>query len=658
MVPEKPYKILVVDDEPQLERLVRQRFRSQIKEGRFDFHFAFDGLDALEMVRKDATINMLLCDINMPRLDGLSLLETLREEKPLLKTVIVSAYGDMKNIRIAMNRGAFDFITKPIDFADLEVTIIKTLDAVAELVQSERAKALEGENQKLQEIDRLKTEFFTNISHEFRTPLTIIRGMAEQIVEKPKSWLHQGVTLIQRNTDQLLDLVNQILELRKLEAGKLKLNIVQMDLVPLLNYLASSYETIAQIHDIEFHYSTSVTSLVMDFDRRAVSRIIQNVLSNAIKFTSAGGKITLQVRKSNGALLISIEDTGSGIRPEALPHIFERFFRGSDHTGENMGTGIGLALAYQLVHAVGGQISVESVWKKGSTFLIKLPIHTASETTRDRSVPSDTYFPVHEPPELAISNPSLENDLPTILIIEDNREIADYLGVCLESRYHLTFAVDGNDGVEKASAEIPDLVICDVMMPEKDGFEVCKILKEDLQTNHIPIILLTAKADETSKLSGLAHGADAYLTKPFDRAELLIRIQHLLELRTKLHQRYSSVQTLAQNRVEKEEPQDEFILSVHRLIHENLDNENFSIHQLGRAIGASRTQMHRKIKALTGKSTSLYIRSLRLEKAKDLLANSKLNISQVAYEVGFKDAKYFSRTFTDAYGMSPKAWRK
>ena len=498
-----PYKILVVDDEPQLERLIRQRFRTQIKEGRYDFNFAFDGLEALDMVRKDASVNMLLCDINMPRLDGLSLLERLREEKPLLKTVIVSAYGDMKNIRIAMNRGAFDFITKPIDFADLEITINKTLDALAELVESEKAKALEGENVKLQEIDRLKTEFFTNISHEFRTPLTIIRGMAEQIAEKPKSWLYKGVTLIQKNTDQLLDLVNQILELRKLEAGKLKLNTVQTDIVPVLDYLASSYETIAQIHDIAFDYSTNVQTLVMDFDQRAVSRIIQNILSNAIKFSSAGGQISFQVKKSVDELLISIADTGSGIKPEALPFIFERFFRGVDRfEGGTTGTGIGLALVHQLVQAVGGQISVDSTWKEGSTFQILLPIHLDSEPYLANRLPSDIYFPKQEPIELTLHNVGLEEDLPSILIIEDNPEIAHYLGVCLESRYLLSFAADGNEGVKKALDEIPDMIISDIMMPGKDGFEVCKILKQDPHSNHIPIILLTAKADDDSKLTG------------------------------------------------------------------------------------------------------------------------------------------------------------
>ncbi|MEN0005850.1 MAG: response regulator [Bacteroidota bacterium] len=649
-------KILVVDDEPQFERLILQRFRKRIRAGEYAFSFAQNGQEALDKVAAEGPFDMVLSDINMPVMDGLTLIARLKEAYPLLKTVIVSAYGDMKNIRTAMSRGAFDFVTKPIEFTDLQATMEKTLEEAAMIKEAAQARELAASNERLQALDRLKTQFFTNISHEFRTPLTVISGMAEQIELYPDRWLGKGLNMIKRNTGSLLDLVNQILDLRKLETGNMSLKLIQADVIAYLNYLCETFQYFAETRDIKLHFIANPTTLEMDFDQEKLLRIFSNLVDNAIKYTPEGGNVYVLVDRVENQLQLKVRDTGHGIAAEQVEQVFNRFFTSADADGsEQKGTGIGLSLVHELVKLLEGSIEVGSIVGEGTTFKVLLPIrNTAPKQLIDQELSN-------KGPQLNESSLTLptitagDTELPRVLVVEDNPDVAQYILACLEGHYQLDRAADGQEGIEKALEEIPDLIVSDVMMPRKDGLELCQTLKADERTSHIPIVLLTAKADIESRLAGLEKGADAYLAKPFDRKELLVRLEKLIELRERMQARYSSG---AFSEAEEAPPEDPFVVKLKAAINENIDDENFGVLELCSALALSRTQLHRKVKALTGRSTSNFVRIIRLAKAKELLRTSDLNISQVAYEVGFRDPKYFSRTFAQEYGESPNQFRK
>ena len=523
------------------------------------------------------------------------------------------------------------------------------------------------EMENLKALDIFKNEFYTNITHEFRTPLTIISGMAGQIMENPKIWGKKGGEMIKQNSANLLNLVNQILDLRKLEAKELKLNLVQGDVVKYLHYLTQSYDPYAQSKGLQLHFLPDSEKLVMDYDPEKLLRIVSNLLSNAVKYTTDNGHVYFHVNQSteNGQafLQLRVEDTGTGITADQLPHIFDRFYQvDNSTTRKGEGTGIGLALTKELVKLMNGNIDVKSTLGKGTTFTVSLPVTNDSPITEvltpevgqlDSSIAPDLNTkPVATKEKQADKQPAVE--LPTLLIVEDNPDIRQFLVACLENNYQLETATNGQEGIDLALEIVPDLIVSDVMMPEKDGFELTEILKNDERTSHIPIILLTAKADMESKISGLKTGADAYLTKPFEQEELMVRLEKLFELRQKLQNRYRSFEpeTVPENK------EDEFVQKVRQAVLENISDDTFGIAQLCRAVGLSRAQLHNKLKALTGQSTSIIVRSIRLHKAKELLESSDLNVSEVGYEVGFKNPSHFSSAYQEEFGVSPNKTRK
>ena len=520
------------------------------------------------------------------------------------------------------------------------------------------------QKEKLEELDVLKSQFFTNISHEFRTPLTIISGMIDQVKTKPDLWLEKGSQMIKQNTLSLLNLVNQILDLRKLESGALKLDLVQGDIIQYLRYITESYQSYADNNGLKLHFLAARPKLIMDYDPDKILRVVSNLLSNAVKYTVDGGDIYFHIDTKTendiGQLQIRIQDTGSGIPESQLKHIFDRFYQVDDSgiyrdTQKSGGTGIGLALTKEFVKLMHGDIEVDSELGVGTTFSIKLPI-------TNNSTVSEAFSPIEAPTiqaaDMVISNVpqnigNLKNEKPLLLIVEDNIDVQQFLIACLKEDYQLLIEDNGQKGIDVAIEQVPALIVSDVMMPVKDGFELCDILKKDERTSHIPIILLTAKADMDSKISGLEKGADAYLTKPFEQRELLIRLKKLLELRIELQAQYRSL-----NPNDKNHPEDIFIQKVRMAIEKNISDENFGIIQLCRVIALSRAQLHNKIKALTGLSTSFFIRSIRLQKAKQLLETTDLNVSEIAYEVGFKSSAYFSTVYLEEYGVSPSKTRK
>lgn len=523
--------------------------------------------------------------------------------------------------------------------------------------------------QKASEIKRLsdaKTQLYTNIAHEFRTPLTVIKGMADQIAIDPDRWVHDGVPMIHRNTVRLLDLVNQMLELRKLESGDASLNYGQADVIPYIRYLVSSIESLATQKEITMYFQADVQSCMMDYDQEKLQRIVINLVSNAIKYTPAHGEVNVSVTvcpaslDEQPTLQIAVADTGIGIDTENLPNIFNRFYQvdgSTTRTGE--GFGIGLALVANLIKIMKGSIEVNSAMDQGTTFTIKLPITTNAEI---RTSSSDAIQVTEWSDGIStstawahVSEQSLEK--PSLLLIEDNNDVITYIVACLYEDYEVQVAQDGSEGIELAIANTPDLIISDVMMPLKDGFEVCETLKSDSRTSHIPIVLLTAKADRDSLITGLKYGADAYMAKPFDKTELKVRLQKLLETRRSLQRHYRSI-VMSSKSSSSEDVQDQFLIKLRSEVMERMNDSSFSINELIDVMGMSRSQLHRKLTALTGVPPNRFIRMIRLEKAKDLLKQSTYSVSEIAFKVGFNDPSYFGRVFKKEYDMTPIEWKE
>ncbi len=526
-----------------------------------------------------------------------------------------------------------------------------------------RQQLEKSEAKRKQDLDKLKSRLYTNITHEFRTPLTVILGMADNIRGNPKE-----KKLIHRNSQNLLRLVNQLLDLSKLDARTMKLDLIQADIINYLQYLTESFYSMAEEKKIRLVFYPEIKDLVMDFDEVKIQHIIYNLLSNAIKFSNPGGKIVLHALKdeNNGIpqLKIKVKDTGIGISEKNLEHIFDRFYQADGSSTRNAeGTGIGLTLTKELVEVMGGEISVSSEVGAGTEFLILLPIQRTaalqsrapnSELNLDAELVSisngDNSFSEEEVEFRGVT--ALESRA-TVLVVEDNLDVVTYINSLLETDYQILTASNGKLGLEKAYETIPDIIISDVMMPEMDGYEVCRNLKNDERTSHIPIILLTAKAATDDRIEGLSVGADAYLTKPFNKKELFIRLEQLLTLRKKMQEKYGSFETISS----KPSLDDIFIQKLKNAVEERIDDPDFGVTHLCRAANLSNMQVNRKLKALTGKTPSRFIRSIRLQKAMELLKTTDLNVSEIAYEVGFGDPSYFSRSFSEEFGKAPNVIR-
>ncbi len=528
---------------------------------------------------------------------------------------------------------------------------------------------IEQQAEELKALDQAKSQFFTNISHEFRTPLTIISGVVDQMKAKPDIWADKGIDTIKQHSENLLHLINQILDLRKLSSNKLDLNLVKGDILEYLRYITNSYRSFAENQGLQLHLISTQSSIIMDYDPDKLLRIISNLLSNAIKYNRENGNIYFNIDcvalDNKEWLKLQIQDTGVGIPEEKLVHIFDRFYQ-INEPGEKkvIGSGIGLALTHELVRLMKGEIEVKSEIGAGTTFFIKIPItrNAAEIDTLTSGIAESakglTINPIAEKTstQIVFTNENVNRQLPTLLIVEDNLDIIQVLVACLEMDYQLEVAQNGEEGIEKAVEVVPDIIISDVMMPIKDGFELCNTLKQDERTSHIPIILLTAKSGDSARIKGLEKGADAYLSKPFNPEELLVRCKKLLELRQKLQERYRSFDVNAEQAATTVE--DAFIQKVRQAVEAHIEDDSYGIPHLCRTIGLSRAQMHNKIKALTGLATSAFMRSVRLNKAKHLLQSTTLSVSEVACKVGFKNPTYFSSAYSKEFGESPSKTRK
>ncbi|MCC6279718.1 MAG: response regulator [Saprospiraceae bacterium] len=515
------------------------------------------------------------------------------------------------------------------------------------------------ETERVKALEQMKTNFFSNITHEFRTPLTLILEPARRILaETAEPNTRQNAQHVETNSRRLLGLVNQLLDMAKLENGSMGLDLRLGDLPELVRSIFQSFQPLAEQRSVQFSLELPDTIPPALFDQNKAELVISNLISNALKFTPVGGKVTVYCNNTStseqSSAAISVTDTGIGIPPESLGKIFDRFYQvDATHTRPGEGTGIGLALTKELVELMHGNISVQSEPDKGTIFTFCLPLQPGAvepaDPARKNITKLDALTTFHQATDIS-------EDRPTVLLVEDNAELRSFIKTCIGPNWQIEEASDGQEGVEKALEIVPDLVISDVMMPRKDGYAVCDDLKNNELTSHIPIILLTAKSTVDARIKGWQTGADDYLSKPFNSDELLARMENLLESRRRLRERYS------QSMQQDGEPEASDILSARdreflnrfiQTVEQHLSDETISVEDLARKMFVSRTQLHRKLKALTDQNVTDFVRAYRLDRAMTMLRNREGLVYEVAYRVGFGSEKYFSKAFKDKFGVPP-----
>ena len=536
---------------------------------------------------------------------------------------------------------------------------------IRQLEENERLRDIE----RREEVEAFKNRFYANITHEFRTPLTVMLGMSESLRESPDAQAREAGRLVARNGHNLLRLVNQLLDLSKIESGALQLHPVHADVMKFVQITAESFESLAAMKNQRLSVQTAPGRFMMDFDPDRLQQVLSNLMGNALKFTPEGGEISvvcsIGTRSGHSVSMLQIEvrDTGIGISAEALPHILDRFYRDENNLPtQTEGTGIGLALVKELLALMQGEMEVESRVGEGSLFRVWLPVfndelgmmndelsimHTTTSINPTTTAAPHSSFIVHH------------SSFPLLLLVEDNPDLVQYLRSILDQDYQLITASNGREALEQAFEHLPDIVLSDVMMPGMDGLEFCRTLKNDQRSSHIPVVMLTARATVGDKITGLQHGADAWLTKPFDRAELFATLAAMLESRRRLrtyfeHEKAGAPAAELASLVQKE---NEFLQRVRTCIDAHLDDDAYDIPQLCLDLAMSRMQLHRKLSALGAPSAALFIRNHRLSRAQVWLKTTELTVSEVAFKTGFSDPAYFSRCFREAFGKSPSEWR-
>lgn len=539
------------------------------------------------------------------------------------------------------------------------------------------------ENEK--KLNQLKLQFFTNISHEFRTPLTLILGPVERMLKShaTDSNLNKQLHLVKNNALRLLKLVTQIIDFRKVETGKMEIEQVSVNLTALCSDIYNNFKEHANHRNINYQLDKNIPQTIIDIDTDKIDKILFNLLSNAFKNTPDYGEINFSIKinhsisdKTKAAnkymfgnkmkddfFEISIHDNGCGIKPDELEKIFERFYHANEGNHDNVG--IGLSLTKELVNIMQGQLIVTSEESKGSVFAVQFPVNltNALKTTNDIVLSKTHQITLNGTAnsiDFEVSNfeDNIKHKDALVLIVEDNMELCDYISDVLSPYFRIAKAKDGKQGIEHAQTIFPDIIVSDIMMPEINGCELCKQVKHDIKTSHIPVILLTALNSVQNNLTGLRVGADAYISKPFREELLVVQIDNLIESRKKLRESFAADEHKWEEEISDLSLDKKLIKKAICIVHKNLLEENFSVEILATEIGMSRTHLHRKLKSITDQSASEFIRNIRLEKAKELMKNSELKINEIGYAVGFNSHTYFTKSFKKYVGLSPQEYLK
>ncbi|MBN2212883.1 MAG: response regulator [Bacteroidales bacterium] len=526
------------------------------------------------------------------------------------------------------------------------------------------------------ELDMIKIRFITNISHEFKTPLSLIITPLEKLIKNTADTdQNKQYLLMYRNARRLLGLVNKLLDFRRMEFQELRLNLAYGDIVAFARDITNSFTDLAEKKEIEFTFQSSVNQLSTFFDQDKVEKIIFNLLSNAFKFTHEKGKIEVNIKiedalsvqhqdtgfNANPYIVLSVKDTGIGIPKEKQEKVFERFFRNEDPKFMiNQGTGIGLSLVGEFVKLHKGKIAVESESGKGSRFDVYLPVIEESQISEINQKATEELSKYSEPDQVdeiddKRHEPS-EKKQPLILLVEDNEDFLFYLKDNLKFSYTIIVASNGREGLELAQKRLPDLIVSDIMMPEVDGLELCKIIKSDKNTSHIPVILLTGRSSSKTRVEGFEYGADDYITKPFSFEILESRIRNLILQRENIRRSFQKKFELTPSEIQVTSLDEKLIQKALQIVENNLSDPDFSVDKLSREIGMSRVHLYKKLTSLTGKSPIEFIRIIRLRRAAQLLEKSQLSVSEIAYQVGFNNPKYFTKYFKSEYKILPSEY--
>ncbi len=524
--------------------------------------------------------------------------------------------------------------------------------------------------QKQQELHELKVRFFTNITHEFRTPLTLILGQIQDLTETAALGGNATKKLfsVKKNTNRLLNLVNQLLTFRKLETDHIQIRAEKQNVVTFLEEIMQSFKDTALDRGIDLSFNQPNDEILIWFDRDKLEKVFYNLLSNAFKFTDDGGEISLSIEQQRTAIIISLKDNGKGIAPEFHEQVFKRFYESDLPIQRTIkGSGIGLAISKQMVDLHAGEITLESEKGKGATFSVKLPFGNkhfkASElintpqNTNQSNKNSLKYirptFPKLEPVPTPQTKKPLPKDALKLLIVEDNEEILDYIQSIFVNEYKINTAPNGKIGFKSAIKFQPDLIISDIAMPEMDGLAFCNLIKKDLQTSHIPVILLTANVAQEIKIDGLEIGADDYITKPFDAKELKLRVKNIANARINLRNKFSRILNLSPTEITVTSADEEFLKNAMDIVEKHIENTNFGVVQFAQELAVSRPLLFTKLKGITNQTPNNFIKSIRLKRAAQLLKQRKINVAEVAYKVGFKDPRYFSKCFQKEFQKTP-----
>ena len=535
------------------------------------------------------------------------------------------------------------FWKTPLAYIFYLCVILSILYLISSYYLKQKKKRIEQEQK--ENLDKMKFRFFTNISHELRTPLSLILTPLDALLKKMEAGTQkEQLTGVYRNVNDLLKIVNQLLDFRKLEMTGETLHPSYCNIPEFVDWVATPFETLAQDKEITFTRTYSIKNLYAYIDKDKLQKIINNLLSNASKFTPQGGSIQLFLEKSTmpqtgaTAFCIQVKDTGCGIPEKELPHIFTRFYQVKGNESPQAGSGIGLHLVHEYVQLHKGEIHVESQSKQGTTFSLYLPIQTSNKEVEQQAAP------VYE-----------AGNRPTLLIVEDNDEFRTFMSSQLSEQYTVIEATNGAEGLQKVQDLHPDLVISDVMMPEIDGMELCNRLKKEIETSHIPIIILTARSSDESQIEGYKSGADAYISKPFNMDILLLRISNLLEQQKERKDLFKKAIIIQPDSIATTSVDEKLITKAIQCVEQNLSNTLYSVEQLSKEMHMDRTGLYRKLLAITGQTPSAFIRSIRLKKAAQLLAQG-LSVSEVADLVGFGTMSYFSKCFQEEFGVKPSAY--
>lgn len=692
---EKPgerWKILVVDDEEDIHSVTRMALKGFTYQGKeIEFLDAYSGKESHEILRNNPDIAVILLDVVMEtNTAGLELVKYIRDKlgNKFAQIVLRTGYpGYAPEREIIVSYDINDYKTKTeltsFKLFTLVLASLRAYSSVTELEGlrlnlenkvKERTAQLEQKNLQIMEMDQLKTRFFNNISHEFRTPLTLILGPLENMIsdEEMEDQERRKVERMHRNALRLLGLINQLMDLSKFDAGNMKLELTEGNPVHELKTLITGFAPLAERKQVKFKYKLPEKPLRTYYDIDKLEKIITNLLSNAFRFTPEDGLVNCQVvfkeksgKMKSSELEVSVSDTGRGIPPEQFEKIFDRFYQVEEQK-EGGGTGIGLSLTRELVVLHHGNIKVESEPGKGSCFTVTIPVGKShlkeneyvilKEEKKRINLPLPELIEIEERYSPEETGQSLPEEKPILLVAEDNSDVRAHIFENLQEEFRIIEAADGEQGLEKSLDSIPDLVITDLMMPKMDGVEMCNRLKTDERTSHIPVIMLTAKANGESKIEGLETGADDYVIKPFNIKELIARVKNLIGQRKKLRERFSREVTLEPKDIAITSVDEKFLNRAIGIIEDHMGDFEFDAATFQDEIGMSRSQLFRKLRALVDQSATEFIRTIRLKRAARLLEQGYGNVAEVTYEVGFNNLSYFARCFKKLYSVSPSEY--